>query len=416
MDTTNPRVDKGPDGAGDLNRQPAPSNSWGHGGTPPPEALGAQEAVYRSLFELMPGSVVLLDPKGFVRDANPFFCQYMGFAREEIVGKHVSQFSQEPPEVIQENIHRMLSGEVLEHEVTNVQKDGTRRFYELREAAITLPDGSKAILAVSNDLTDRRRAEQAKLEMERKLLRIQKLESLGVLAGGIAHDFNNLLAAMQGNIELAILDSPPDSLAKKSLKLALAAGQRAASLIQQMLDYAGRGHSVRSEVNLTHLVAELAELLKDSISKSARLGLRLAKDLPPIRADVNQLKRVVMHLIANASEAIGEQEGTLTVLTAVRDCDAALLAASRLDIKPPPGRFVALEVRDTGCGMDASVLEKIFDPFFTTKFVGRGLGLPGTLGVMQSHNGAIMVSSQPDKGTTVTVLFPVNPDPPAAPA
>src|SRR5256885_962520 len=127
------------------------------------DALESQGAQYRALFELMPGSVVLLDSQGYVRDANPYFCRGMGYTREQLVGKHVSDISHESPEFIEKNIRRMLAGEVLQHEVTNVQKDGSLRFYELREAAVTLPDGSMNILAVSNDITDRKRAEQAKL-------------------------------------------------------------------------------------------------------------------------------------------------------------------------------------------------------------------------------------------------------------
>src|SRR3954462_640366 len=172
------------------------------------DALESQSAQYRALFELMPGSVVLLDSKGYIRDANPYFCRAMCYAREDLVGLHVSQISQENPENIERNITRMIAGEVLHHEVTNVQKDGSLRFYELREAAVTLPDGSMSVLAVSNDVTDRKRAEQAKLEMERQLLHAQKLDSLGVLAGGIAHDFNNLLAVILSNVELAISDLP----------------------------------------------------------------------------------------------------------------------------------------------------------------------------------------------------------------
>jgi PAS domain S-box-containing protein len=192
------------------------------------DALESQSAQYRALFDLMPGSVVLLDVKGFVRDANPYFCRAMGFTREELVGKHVTQISREPAEVIERNIRRMMSGEILQHEVTNVQKDGSLRFYELREAAVTLPDGSMNILAVSNDITDRKRAEQARLEVERELFHAQKLDSLGVLAGGIAHDFNNLLSVILSNIELAISDLPANTPVQDVLSAVLLAGRRAA--------------------------------------------------------------------------------------------------------------------------------------------------------------------------------------------
>jgi two-component system cell cycle sensor histidine kinase/response regulator CckA len=370
------------------------------------DALESQSAQYRALFELMPGSVVLLDSKGYIRDANPYFCRAMCYAREDLVGLHVTQISQEKPEVIEQNISRMIAGEVLQHEVTNVQKDGSLRFYELREAAVTLPDGSMSILAVSNDVTDRKRAEQAKLEMERQLLHAQKMDSLGALAGGIAHDFNNLLAVIMSNVEIAISDLPITSPAQNCLTNSLLAGKRAAELTRQMLAYSGRGRFITSKVDLSNLVRGLSDLLKVSISKSVRLELNLASNLPLIEADATQLQQVLMNLVTNASEAVAEKPGVVTVSTSVRECDESYLAESRTSNKPRPGRFVVLEVSDTGCGMDDTVRAKLFDPFFTTKFVGRGLGLSAVLGIVQGHGGAIMVSSKPKKGTVMSVVLP----------
>ena len=354
----------------------------------------------------MPGSVVLLDSKGYIRDANPYFCRAMCYAREDLVGLHVSQISQEKPEIIERNIARMIAGEILHHEVTNVQKDGSLRFYELREAAVTLPDGSMSILAVSNDITDRKRAEQAKLEMERQLLHAQKMDSLGALAGGIAHDFNNLLAVMMSNIEIVISDIPRTLPAQNYLTNALLAGKRAAELTRQMLAYSGRGRYITARIDLSNLARGLGDLLKVSISKSVRLEFNLVPNLPLIEVDAAQLQQVLMNLVTNASEAIGDKPGVVTISTSVRECDASYLAETRTSNKPRPGRYVILEVSDTGCGMDDTVRAKLFDPFFTTKFVGRGLGLSAVLGIVQGHGGAIMVSSKPKKGTVISVVLP----------
>ena len=371
------------------------------------DALESQSAQYRALFELMPGSVVLVDSKGYIRDANPCFCRAMHYSREELVGLHVSNISQEKPEAIDRNILRMMAGETLLHEVTNVQKDGSLRFYELRETAVTLPDGSMNILAVSNDITDRKRAEQAKLQMERQLLHAQKIDSLGVLAGGLAHDFNNLLAVILSNIESAMSDLPTASPGQNCLAHALLAGKRAAELTRQMLAYSGRGHFVTVEVDLNTLVRDMSDLLKVSISRSVRMEFNLAADLPPIQADVAQIQQVLMNLVTNASEAVGDRPGVLAITTTVRDCDAACLAETRTTNKPSAGRYAVLEVSDTGCGMDDTVRGNLFDPFFTTKFPGRGLGMSAALGIVQGHCGAIMVSSKPRKGAVMTVLFPV---------
>jgi two-component system, cell cycle sensor histidine kinase and response regulator CckA len=370
--------------------------------------LPESEQLYRRLFELMPGSVLLMDARGFVLDVNPAFCRQIGFTRDELVGGHVSRFSQDSIEDIERNITRLMGGEVLEHQVTNVQKDGSVRHYELRETAITLPDGSCGILALADDITERLRVQQDKLEMERQLLHADKLKSLGVLAGGIAHDFNNLLAAITGNLELAMMDLGASSPIQSELKEAAAAAQRAVDLTRQMLAYSGRGRFVISELDLSDLVGEMAELLTASISKKASLRLNLASELPFVEADGPQLQQVVMNLVTNASDALGERPGLITITTCVRECGAEVLAQSRVAQPLAPGSYVVIEVRDTGCGMDESVQKQLFDPFFTTKFTGRGLGMSAVLGVVRGHKGGILVSSELGRGAVISVLFPAH--------
>lgn len=372
----------------------------------PPEDNPNREELYHRLFELMPGSVVLMDARGFVMDANPAFCRQIGYAREALIGSHVSRFSRDSIETIERNIARLMAGEILEHQVTNVQEDGSLRYYDLREAAITLPDGSRGILALSNDVTDRLRAEQQKLEIERQLLHADKLKSLGVLAGGIAHDYNNFLAAIIGNLDLAMMDLEATSPVQSNLREAAVAALRASNLTQQMLAYSGRGRFVVTQLDLSELIGGIAELLRASISKKASVKLNLATDLPSIEGDAPQLQQVVMNLVTNASEALGERPGLITISTRLRECDAACLAQSLITEKLAPGTYVELEIRDSGCGMDKSVQKRLFDPFFTTKFTGRGLGMSVVMGVVRGHKSAILVSSQPNRGTTISVLFP----------
>jgi PAS domain S-box-containing protein len=369
--------------------------------------------LYHLLFELMPGSVVLMDARGFVLDANPAFCRQIGFSREELLGLHVSRFSQDSIETIERNLTRLMAGEVLEHQVTNVQKDGSVRHYELREKAITFPDGSRGILALANDITDRLRVHQDKLEMERQLLHADKLKSLGLLAGGIAHDFNNLLTAITGNLELVMRVLDRDSPLQGELREAAVATQRATDLTRQMLAYSGRGRFVIGDVDLSELVGEMAELLNASISKKASLRLNLAPELPFVAADRPQLQQVVMNLATNASEALMDRPGLITITTSLRECDAEVLAQSQVAHSLAPGQYVVIEVRDTGCGMDESVQHQLFDPFFTTKFTGRGLGMSAVLGIVRGHNGGILVSSQFGRGTAISVLFPAQGDQPA---
>ncbi len=201
--------------------------------------------------------------------------------------------------------------------------------------------------------------------------------------------------------------APSDAIAG-NLEHIETAATRAADLTQQMLAYSGRGQFIVEACDLSNMVEEMAQLLGISISKRADFRCDLARDLPAIEADRAQLQQVVMNLIINASDALGESDGTITACTGVVEADRDLLAACELGENLEPGRYVFVEVSDTGCGMDEETRAKIFDPFFTTKFVGRGLGLAAVLGIVRGHEGALSVSSRPGEGSTFKVLFPAS--------
>lgn len=254
--------------------------------------------------------------------------------------------------------------------------------------------------------------------LEARMLHAQKLESLGVLAGGIAHDFNNLLVGILGNVGLAVRELPPGSPAGPLLRDVQRAAGRAAELTAQMLAYAGKGHITLQPVNLNAMVAEIAGLLAAVISKKARLVTDFTANLPDVAGDATQIRQVLMNLITNASDALGDRAGTITVTTRTVQADRALLASTYVDEGLPEGRYVCLSVTDDGMGMDAATRARIFDPFFTTKFTGRGLGLAAVLGILRGHRGAIRVESEPGGGTRFTVLLPcageVRASPPSA--
>ncbi len=267
-------------------------------------------------------------------------------------------------------------------------------------------DGQSGALVFVRDLTELKRSEHERLEMERRLLHAQKLESLGVLAGGIAHDFNNLLLALLGNLELALEDMSPIAPVRVRVEQAVAAAKRAADLTRQMLAYSGKGRFDIMAVDLSELVEENAHMLRSAVARNVTFSLQLSRDLPPIEADAGQIQQVVMNLITNASEAMGDKPGIVALFTGVQECDEACLNRSLLEEKPAPGRFVWLEVRDTGCGMDQRTLQRVFEPFFTTKYTGRGLGMAAVHGIVRGHQGAIWIDSVVGQGTTVRVLFP----------
>jgi PAS domain S-box-containing protein len=274
--------------------------------------------------------------------------------------------------------------------------------YPIRDAE----ENIAGAVEVALDITEQRRAEEERRRLEARVRDAQKLESLGVLAGGIAHDFNNLLVGILGNVGLAHLEMPPDSPLRPYCEQIEQAAFRARDLTNQLLAFAGKGKFQIVAANLSDLVRDTADLLRVSIPRRVALDLHLAPDLPPILADATQIRQVVMNLLTNASEAVGDSPGTITLVTGSVHADRAYLAGAFVDEDIPEGDYVFLDVSDTGSGMDAETRAKIFDPFFSTKFSGRGLGLAAVLGIVRGHRGAVRVYSEPGQGTAVKVLFP----------
>jgi signal transduction histidine kinase/integral membrane sensor domain MASE1/CheY-like chemotaxis protein len=256
------------------------------------------------------------------------------------------------------------------------------------------------------DLTERRRAEEERQRLEQQVQHAQKLESLGVLAGGIAHDFNNLLVAIMGNADLAAGALDPGHPAHDLVDEVIRASQRAGDLCQQMLAYAGKGRVAVGAVDLNEVVQEMGELLGVSISKGADLRLELEPGLPPVQADVVQLRQVVLNLLTNASDALARGRGEIRMCTYRTGPETFDPAASVLDGRPIGRVLVALEVADTGEGMDDATRARIFDPFFSTKAQGRGLGLAAVLGIVRGHRGTLELWSEPGKGTRMRILLP----------
>jgi C4-dicarboxylate-specific signal transduction histidine kinase len=244
---------------------------------------------------------------------------------------------------------------------------------------------------LQEEIQERFRSEEAQQRLEKQVQHAQRLESLGVLAGGIAHDFNNLLVAIMGNTDLALMDLPEYSPVKQRLEDVRATAVRAADLTSQMLAYSGKGRFSVQPVAINALIREMSNLLTISISKKAVLRFNFSEPLPSVVADPSQMRQVVMNLITNASEAIGDKSGIISISTGLLHADEHYLSHTYLNEKLQVGYYVTLEVADTGCGMAPSVQEKIFDPFFTTKFTGRGLGLAAILGIVRGHGGAIKV-------------------------
>ena len=261
-------------------------------------------------------------------------------------------------------------------------------------------------IGIVEDITEDVRAREQATRSETEARHAQKLESLGVLAGGIAHDFNNLLVGVLTNAGLALDALGPASPVHDLVTNIERAAQRAADLTRQLLAYSGRGRLVVGPVDLSELVREMADLLRTVVSKRARVVLELARDLPFIEGDATQLRQVVMNLITNASDALGERDGTITLRTRLASGADAEAADAIFGAPSDDPIQVALDVSDDGIGMDAATMQRIFDPFFTTKFTGRGLGLSAAHGIVRGHRGVMVLRSRPGAGTRFTIILP----------
>ncbi len=277
----------------------------------------------------------------------------------------------------------------------------------LDTGAIFFLQSVATVLAVA---IERFYTEQERRRIESQMLQTQKLESLGLLAGGIAHDFNNLLTGIIGHTSLALLDLPSNHQLQPHLTAIDQAAQRAAELCNQLLVYAGRGQRSLEMVDLSTLVREMSDILRLPTNRSSSgqitIHYELDSNLPPVVVEASQIRQIVLNLLTNAIEAIGERGGTVTVRTGAVILSAADLR--RLNLMPtiPPGEYVTLTVSDTGIGMDEATQRRIFDPFFSTKPKGHGLGLAAVQGIVRRHQGAIQVNSAPGLGSTFTIYLP----------
>jgi PAS domain S-box-containing protein len=345
-------------------------------------------------FEAISDGVALVDLEGRIVRSNAALALLLGRPAGELAGVPLNQLL--PPAPGESDLWRGL-------------KPGNRQQAERTAGARTflltvdpVADGGRPRggVCIVRDVTERKL-------MDQRLWHTQKLESIGVLAGGVAHDFNNLLTGILGNASLALQSLDEPAQLQRGLDDIVRASERAADLTRQLLAYSGKGRFVVEEVDLSRLVREILPLLEASFLHQVDLMLDLAGNLPLIQADKTQIEQIVMNLVINAAEAIGEKGGTVTVTTGTRRICEDQRPRYLTDTEVC-GDYVMLEVRDRGAGMDEATLRRIFDPFFTTKFMGRGLGLSAVLGILRGHKGAIRVESAPGRGTTFELLFPVS--------
>jgi PAS domain S-box-containing protein len=354
-------------------------------------AMREMAVQWQSTFDAITDGVALLDPHGVILRCNRAMEQLFSRIGPELLG-HSCVELWDPAELSSEGLafHKMLR--TNRREEMDV-KQGKRWFRVTADPVRSARSSPTGAVYIVSDITERKR-------LEDKIRQAQKYESIGHLAGGVAHDFNNLLTSILGNTSLLLGDLSPGDPRRERLNEIERASYRAADLTQQLLAYSGRGRFVMRKVHLSSLVDNMSELIRAAISKKIDLVLDLGSGVPPVEADPRQMRQLVMNLVMNAAEAIGEESGAIRIATGIEHVEQSCSA----DLSGGPHVF--LEVRDTGCGMDERTQSQIFDPFFSTKFAGRGLGLSAVAGIARGHHGAIRVHSAPGQGSAFRVLFP----------
>jgi PAS domain S-box-containing protein len=376
------------------------------------EAPRESEQKFRHLVETTSDWIWEVDAAGCYSYACPRVRDLLGYEPAEVLGRSPFDFmTPEEASRLRNEFTRILAEGRPFFGLVNVNRRKDGRLVILETSGVPRLGERGSFLrfhGIDWDITERRQAEEEQRALEWRLLHSQKLESLGVLADGIAHDFNNLLAVILGNADLALAELLPMSPACGNLRDIRDTSIRASDLCRQMLAYSGKGRLVIERMCLKELIEGMLPLLRSSMSKKAQLNLRLEENLPPLQGDATQIRQVLMNLVVNASEALGERSGKVNLSTGAMECSADYLGPGAPGDTPVVGRHTWLEVSDSGCGMDAETQRRMFEPFFTTKFTGRGLGLSAVLGIVRSHKGALKLHSELGRGTTFRVLFPAD--------
>ncbi len=363
-------------------------------------AARESEERFKALSAASFGGIIIHD-NGLVLECNDGLSDLTDFSYEELIGMNGLELI--APESLDTVLAHIRSGYDQRYEVTGLKKDGSRYPLAIKGKNVTYK-GRDARVTEFRDITERKQLENEKQLLEHQFQQTQKLESLGVLAGGIAHDFNNILAIIVGYCGLTKMDY---AQAENHLPEIEKAAERAAALCRQMLAYAGKASLSQAPVNTWMLVDDMVSMLKTTIKHNVVIKPELGIDIPLIMGDASQLRQVVMNLIINAAEAIGDAEGEIDVKLAMAEIKAEQPEKDHLGFIMPTGRYIRCEVTDNGCGMDDETQLKIFEPFYTTKFTGRGLGMSAVLGIIKAHNGALQLESRLGRGTTFRVYLPV---------
>jgi two-component system, cell cycle sensor histidine kinase and response regulator CckA len=372
--------------------------------------LDAARAKYFDLYDLAPVGYMTVSEKGLILEVNLTAVNLLDVARGALVKQPISSFIHKEDQDIYYHHRKRLfdTGKPQVCELRMVKSGGTGKgtllWAHLAATAVYDADGASVCRVVMSDITKRKMAELKNEKLQLQLQQTKKLEAVGTLAGGIAHQFNNLLQIINGYTQILLMDKSPNDPEYTGLEAIHNAGDRAARLILQFLQFSRKAESERRHVDLNEQVKHARRILATAFPQLSSIELSLDNMLQPIKADSNQIEQLLLNLGTNSAEA-SPKGGKLIIETrnvVMEEQDTNEYMAL------PPGPYVLLTVSDTGHGMNREIIEKIFDPFFTTKKFGQGtgLGLASVHGIVKSHGGDIQCDSDIGRGTTFRIYLP----------
>lgn len=378
------------------------------------------------ILDFLPDAMFAIDKEGRVIQWNRALEEMTGVKAEDILGKGdyevalpfygqkrkvLAHYAMEIDEKDIEKNYSLIKreGNVLIAEVyvpfPGYRKEGAW----LWGRAAPLYDKDKNIIGaveIVRDITERKKMEEERLALERRIVESEKNKSIEILSAGVAHDFNNILMAILGYADLIQVSMNNEETVKKSINEIKKAVLRGSELSQQMLRFAGKTKILFENIKINNIVNDIIDLLKVSISRKINLIFSSGSNEIMVKGDPTQLRQIVLNLVLNAAEAIGDKSGTINIDIDCMYLEKTFINSKLSGFELEEGKYIKLTIEDTGCGMDEYTLKHLFEPFFTTKFTGRGLGMAEVLGIIKAHKGAIMVSSSPNKGSVFDIYLP----------
>jgi PAS domain S-box-containing protein len=372
------------------------------------QALQESEERLRTVYETFPDPVTIVQAEdGRCIDVNSAFSRVTGWSATEVIGKTAAELDiWEDAAERQKLVHGIAEkGKIDNLEARFRLKDG-RTITALMSAVLIRLNDRPHILTITRDISELKSAQEEREQLKTQLIQAQKMEAIGTLAGGIAHDFNNILGAIIGYTEMALYDTRQDSMEHYNIDQVLKAGHRAKDLVKQILAFSRKSEQNKQIISLAPIIREALNLLRASLPTTIEIKQHIEPNLDAIYADPTQIHQVMMNLCTNASHAMADSAGILSV--SLQNVDlTAKAAAIYPDLSAGP--YVKLSISDTGHGMDAATMHRIFDPYFTTKSQdkGTGMGLAVVHGIVKGHGGSIQVDSTPGRGSRFDILFPI---------